>query len=357
MVQQTPPTTPEVTVIIPHHTGYALLQRCLQSVLASQGVSFHVILVTSAPVTEHQQFLSEFGADRRFTYWYEQGGPAHKRNYGVAHGGEVQSTYVVFLDDDVEVSPYCLYEFYLWMEDHPRCGMAFAKIYKMEEGRRDEFDDCGSWLTRSGFLFARSGNGQVDRGQFDKPCRCLSSKSATCVVRNRAFMDVTGFDRDYFILGEETDMAWRMWLKGWEVWYVPTATSWHAFGCESLKPKLTYYTHERIFYRGCKNYLSLLFTNLGLAKLYAILPLHLSLWATAAVGFCFRKGGASCAVQIMRGMQDFFLSLPSLQRKRHHVQSTRVVSDRDLWPLISYTPPLTYYWHRLRRYVSQGLHG
>jgi len=37
-------------------------------------------------------------------------------------------------------------------------------------------------------------------------------------------------DEDFFLYHEDTDLAWRMRLLGWESWYVPTALAWHARG-------------------------------------------------------------------------------------------------------------------------------
>mgnify|MGYP001566593492 FL=1 len=336
---------PEVTVVIPHHVGDLIL-RCLDSVRLSRGVSFQTVVVTSNATL--QERIPDW-----VTLYYDTGGPAHKRNLAVARS---RSPFTVFLDDDVEVSPYCVYELVSWLKDHPRCGMAFAKIYKMEEGRRDEFDAAGSWLTWTGFLWDRAGNSQRDTSHYDKPQAILSSKSATCVVRRAAFKQVGGFDASYYILGEETDLAWRCWLKGWEVWYVPTAVSWHAFGCESLKPKADYYTIRRTMTYGCRNYVSMLLTNVGRGRLTLILPCHLFAWLLAAIGFALR-GDYQRGLGILRGLSEVLQTLPHVLRKRRAVQRLRVVSDRVLWPIISHSPGLMYYLHRMWRYWTTQLHG
>ena len=334
---------PIVSVVVCHHTGRNLLTRCLESVWRAQNV-LEVIVVTSDPT---------YLGDPKLTLLFLEDGPAAKRNLGVQHA---HAEYIVFLDDDVEVDPACFREFVNFFTRHSYAGMLFAKIYKMEEGRRDEFDDCGSWITPSGFLYARAGAGTHDAGQYDTPTRCLASKSATCAIRASTFAQVGGFDPTYYILGEETDLAWRVWLSGLEVWYVPTAISWHAFGCPTLKPKQEFYTDERIFTRGCKNYLSLLWTHLSYGKRIQILPLHLSAWLLATLGFLCR-GDWPKALSVMRGLRDFARSLPHLQRTRRAIQSSRVRSDADLWPLVSYSPPLSYYATRLWRYWTTQLHG
>lgn len=312
----------------------------MDSVETSQGVSYDVIIVTSDPTYQY----------RTAQVLVDTEGPAQKRNVGT-HAS--QAPYLVFLDDDLEISPFCLYELWHWMEEHRRCGMAFGKILNME--RRKEFDDCGSWITWTGFLWARAGNDQQDRRQFETPQRCLASKSATCIARRDTILQAKGFDPDYFILGEETDLAWRCWLHGWEVWYVPAARSWHAFNTR-LKPPADFYTLTRIHRLGSRNYLKLLTTNLGLSRLLRILPIHLLGWTVACLGYLLR-GQWPRAYCVAAGVWDWLMGLPGDWVKRTRVQESRVVSDRDLWPVISASPPLGYYVDRMRRYLTQGLHG
>lgn len=331
---------PTVSVIICHHVG-KLIDRCLTSLTATQGVTFEVCVVTSDPT---------YHAPEGVMHLWHTGGPAAKRNYGASCA---RGTYLVFLDDDVEVAADTLFELVDGLVQRPQAAMGFAKILNMVH--RDVFDDCGSWLTPTGFLWARAGNDQKDMGQYDTPERCLASKSATCVIRKTVFQRVGEFDEDYYILGEETDLAWRCWLRGYEVWYLPGAMSWHAFGTD-LKPKADYYTLERIHTYGCRNYLSLLWTHLGALRASLLIPPHLCAWLVAALGFAFR-GELRRSGAIMRGVCQFARRLPALQRKRQAIQRTRRLSDRALWPRIARTPPLTYYTARLLRYTRQGLHG
>lgn len=336
MVRAQTAEVPQVSVVICHHTG-RLIDRCLDSVFKSEDVSYEVLVLTSDPTYENHAVRM----------WCE-GGPAHKRNVGVRHS---KAPYVVFLDDDVEISPYCLYEFCRWMEEHPRCGMAFARIYNAE--RRTELDDAGSFLTFTGFLWARA-NSQIDIGQYAIPCHVLASKSATCVVRRSAFCQVGGFDKDYYILAEDSLLAYTLWLQGWECWYVPSAKSWHWFNT-SLKPKEQYYTNHRIFFLGSRNYLWMLISCVGLSRLLVILPIHVLIWHIAGCGFIL-KGEFQRGYFILRGIWTSLCS-PLTYRKRTLVQSQRICSDKELFSYIFSSPPLRYYFTRLSRYITQALHG
>ena len=338
-----PASNPDVAFVVCHHTG-RLIDRCLASVVQTVGVTYETVVITSDPT---------YTTDRARQY-YVEGGPAHKRNVGVTL---TRAPIIIFLEDDVEISPYCAYEFWKFLGANPKCAMGFAKIYKMEEGRRDEFDDAGAWITWTGFLWSRAGNYQRDTGQFEANQQCLAGKSATCVIRRRAFNSSGGFDKDYYILGEETDLAWRCWLRGWECWYVPSAVSWHAFGCERLKPKKDYYVDERVFYRGASNYVSLLLTNCSAGTLWTTLPVHLLGWLWAAAGFAL-TGQTSASRLVLAGLWDGLVRrLPSTLRKRQSVQSSRRVSERVLRRTILYRPSWTYYLTRLSRYWTTQQHG
>lgn len=317
------------------------MDKCLESVALSRSITFETIVVTSDPKYDREDGPKVY---------FEKGGPAHKRNYGVERS---RSSIIVFLDDDVVISPYCLYYLNEFLTSQPHAAMVFAKIFNME--RRQEFDDCGSWLTPTGFLYARAGNGVRDTGQYDEECRILASKSATCAIKRNIFYEVGGFDASYYILGEETDLAWRCWLKGHEVWYTPLARSWHAFNT-SLKPKADYYTLERIHFHGCKNYLNLLMTNLGNLQLIKVLPIHITAWVVAAVSFALR-GKFQRSFHIMRGMWWNAANIWPTLKKRRKVQSGRRISDKSLMSIIMRHPPRHYYIDRLRRYITQGLHG
>ena len=332
---------PQVSVIICHHAG-DLLRRLLDSLLTSTGVTYETIIVSSIPLPHLPEDIRVID---------DTGEPAHKRNRGAQ---AATSPYLIFLDDDLEVSPYCLYELWRWAQLHPACAMAFAHIRNME--RRQEFDDCGSWLTPTGFLWSRAQGGLRDTGQFNAPVRCLASKSATCLARRDVFFAVGGFDASYGILAEESDLAWRCWLAGHEVWYVPTALSFHAFNT-TLKPTATHYSLERIHRYGSRNYVSMLLTNLGLWRLCRTLPLHLAVWMMAATGFVVLYGDWHRAKLVLLGIRDAFWRLPQTWRKRRQVQRRRVISDRALMRIVKSSPPASYYVTRIFQYLVQKLHG
>lgn len=332
---------PDISCIVCHHTG-TLLFDFLESIRKSVGVSYEIILVTSDKSLEGDNRVH----DCIMIHSTEM--PARKRNLGayVAKG-----KYLAIFDDDVEIEPDCLFK----MLEHVKAesiDMVYGKLHKADEPNR--FDEAGGYMTYTGFIWSRAGQNIVDNGQYDSTVKILAGKSASCMLKKSAFDDVGGFDESFGILGEETDLSWRLWLKGYRVWFLPCAVGIHYFNTR-FKPPQKYYTSERVQFNGTRNYLTMLIKNLGASHLW-IVPLHATIWLGVGLVMLvtgkFRQG-----VNILRGLGYVVSHLREILTKRHIIQSTRRVSEKELWPTICRVPPGSYYWTRISRYLRIGLHG
>jgi hypothetical protein len=78
--------------------------------------------------------------------------------------------------------------------------------------------------------------------------------SACLLLRRSALAEVGLLDEEYFIYGDETDLQYRLVEAGWNVYYVPEATTVH-FGGRSLdrwRRRRMVYRGKMLFFR--KNY-------------------------------------------------------------------------------------------------------
>lgn len=331
---------PEVSVVVCHHVGL-LLYGFLDSIRKSTGVTFEIIIVTS-----DEKIATDGITDCIVAHSTAM--PAEKRNIGsrIANG-----SLLAFFDDDVEVASDTLFELKraLTTDIH----MVYGKLWNMEFKHR--FDEAGSYLTRTGFLWSRAGQHDEDKGQYDVPELVLSGKSASCMIRKLTFDKIGGFDEDFGILGEETDLAWRVWLSGKQVLYEPKAVGYHAFNTK-FKPKEKYYTSSRVHFNGCRNYITMLIKNLETSNLWRILPLHILIWTTAGLAMII-TGRWRAGANILRGLFYVFRNLGSIIAKREIVQRRRSVTDLQIWPSIYRPSPRGYYTQRFTRYLTSGLHG
>jgi len=316
---------PRISIIVCYHTD-DFLPGFLASVYKSSHVDYEII---------------EMGGP---------GLPAEKRNKGAK---KAKGEYLAFFDDDVEIFPGCLYEFQQYLDSNPNVGMVYGKLWNAE--RTDRFDEAGGYLTATGFIWSRAGQNDLDMGQYDRAEAILAGKSASCMIRKSTFNAVGGFDEEFGILGEETDLSWRVWLHGQEVHYVPTAKGYHWFNT-TRKDKGRHYTPSRIYFNGCRNYITMLIKNLETRNLWRIVPIHVVIWLGAGLAMLItlkvRQG-----VQILKGLLYVLGQRDLILSKRKRVQQQRKVSDEHIWPSIHHQAPRGYYKQRILRYITLGLHG
>ena len=334
-------TKPDISIVVCcHNQGF--IHKFVKSVHQSVGANYEIIVVSS------DDLLCDVGIPG-CTVINGPAMPAAKRNMGarIARG-----KYLAFFDDDVEIEPLCLATFKNCM-DMTKAGMLFGKLHKGDEPTR--FDEAGGYLTPTGFIWSRAQQNLVDEGQYDEIEPIFAGKSASCIIETRLFNKIGGFDEDFEILAEETDVAWRVWLSGREVLFCPQAVGIHWFNCKRKDTKV-YYTSKRVHRNGCRNYCVLLIKNLETHNLCRILPIHVSIWLITSF-IMIGTGKFGEGVNILKGLWYVIRNLGYILRKRRKVQSQRVKSDEQLRACIQRTPKLSYYTERLSRYLRTSLHG
>lgn len=332
---------PTISVIVCHHVG-ELIYDFIQSLLISEDVCYEIIVMTS------DEKLAMKGISSCITI-HHTGLPAEKRNAGarIARG-----KYLAFFDDDVTIDPLCMYHLRDGIKDD--VAMTYGKLWNME--RRNRFDEAGGFLTSTGFIWSRAGQNDIDEGQYNQDEYIFSGKSASCMIRADVFKKVGGFDEDFGILGEESDLAWRVWLYGYKVLYTPQATGHHAFNCPTIKPVQKHYTSARVNFNGCRNYITMLLKNLEARNAWKIIPLHVMIWTGAGFAMLI-TGKPREGFNIFKGLLYVMRNWKSIMSKRRKVQDKRVKSDGELKSFIFRRTSGAYYLQRFTRYVSKSIHG
>jgi GT2 family glycosyltransferase len=72
-----------------------------------------------------------------------------------------------------------------------------------------------------------NGNGQIDKGQFDKVMETQLLSGPAMMFKVKALRDVGLFDENFFYGSEDKDIAFRFICKGFKIAFVPRAKIWH----------------------------------------------------------------------------------------------------------------------------------
>ncbi|PZR95518.1 MAG: hypothetical protein DLM69_11645, partial [Candidatus Chloroheliales bacterium] len=108
----------------------------------------------------------------------------------------------------------------------------------------------GSGRDRGAVVVGTSQTYEADAGQYDTEEQVFGFCGAGVLLRTAALREVGYFDSSFFMYYEDMDLAWRMRLAGWEVWYVPAAVVHHihAGSSKEWSPFFIYHTTRNHLY-------------------------------------------------------------------------------------------------------------
>jgi len=341
---------PLVSIIIVNYNGKFYVERCIKAVFNNNYSNFEVIVVDNGSNDGSVNFLKEIEKEKndfKAILLDKNYGPAYARNRGVE---KAKGKYIAFLDNDTVPDENWLIPLVEVMEKDENIGACQCKLLFLNDPKK--IDYIGDYLSQFGFLVQPVHGGEIDEEQFNRRVEILSAKSAGMFIRKEVFRNIGGFDEDYFIYLEETDLGWRTWLAGYRVILVPESKVYHEFGTTiEIAPQLQTYNSK---FHGSKNYVTTLIKNLELANLMKILPLHILLWIGIAFWIAIMRGRFYEAGLILKGMLWNISHLPITLKKRAIIQSRRRVCDKELFPKIMKKKKFSYFYNKLTNVCKIG---
>lgn len=320
--------SPLFSIVVVNFNGKEYLKNCLDSILNNDYSDYEIIVVDNGSTDKSVDFIKDkFVAElNKITVLdlKENLGPAKARNEGVKIS---RGNYIGFLDNDTKVERDWISQALKGFESSKKIAALQCKLLFLKE--KNEFDYAGEYLGSLGFLVPVANYREIDKGQYDVASRILAAKSAGMFIRKDVFKQIGGFDEDYFIFLEETDLGWRCWLAGFEVVFCPTSIVYHHFSAtKHIVDKK--FNNRLVRFHGVKNYILTLYKNLSLNNLIKIFPLHIFLWACLSF-YLLIKGNTQSSINIWKGICWNLANLKKNTRKRASIQEKRVLTDVELF--------------------------
>ena len=161
----------------------------------------------------------------------------HPINQGVASGRNAAAllairslspTHILFLDNDMVVTPKFLESLCEPFATQPRLAQALAKIRFYNDPER--LHSAGGQVVNFVLGINHSiGYGEIDKGQYDVRKSCLPSGGATLVAVT-VFLELDGFDSIFDPFGaEDLDFAYRARSADYHALYIPEAVVYHDY--------------------------------------------------------------------------------------------------------------------------------
>ncbi len=213
-----------VSVNILTYNAQDLIEPCLESVLEQTYSNLEILIVDNASTDKTLEKIKNFKI--RIIENKQNLGFSVGHNIGIR---ESKGDYVLCLNQDVILDKDFVKYVVEAIEKDQKIGSIQGKLYK-----QDKTLDTTGLLVFKNRRFVNRGQGEEDKGQYDKTEEIFGVDGAAPLYRREALEDVKinneYFDEDFFIFKEDVDLAWRMRLSGWKAIYEPRVTGYHLRG-------------------------------------------------------------------------------------------------------------------------------
>ena len=310
----------DISVVILNWNGSAMLQRFLPSVIRYSEEA--EIIVADNGSTDHSiDILREKFPSVRILPFRE--------NYGFAEGynraiQQIETPYVLLLNDDVEVTPHWLQPLLAFMNHHPEVAACQPKI--LSETQRELFEyagACGGFIDHLGYPYCRGrifNHVEKDRGQYDQVCPIFWATGAALLVRTDVFRKEGGLDKRFFAHMEEIDFCWRLRSRNYGIYCIPQSTVYHVGG--GTLPK----SHPRKTFLNFRNNLLMLYKNLPEERLNSTLRIRYFLDLVAALKMLL-SGQVKESMAIVKALRTFFKIRHDFDRQREENLQKQQLKD------------------------------
>ncbi len=336
-----------VSVVIPTYNNALLLVECLASLnrLRYPAGRLEIIVADNASSDGTGQMLRTRFTDVRRVDTGKNAGFAAACNRGAS---EASGDYVAFLNDDAIAEPEWLNGLFAGLDAGGEGAVCAASHIRSRDGREVEFSGASSNLFGVGR--PRSVWGWPD--SIETPGEgspLLFASGGAMLVHRHTFLDVGGFDPNFFAYFEDVDLGWRLWALGHRVVYAPGSVVRHIGGATSSRSG----AHRRYTLWEC-NSLAIILKNYESGNMERILSAGLMLLYKRAL--LAAKGSFDPADYELTGPPDanpanverlpkisvahlaaidrFNALLPRFMEERRNIQARRVRPDAEILPLL-----------------------
>jgi GT2 family glycosyltransferase len=295
-----------VGAIVVNWNGGKLLCRCIESLLQQTRQPEVIALVDNASDDGSAESVQEQHPEIKVIRLSENLGFAAANNLAIAQLCECE--WIALANPDAFPEPKWLESLVRATQTYPQYDFYASRMLLDEEPLR--LDGAGDVYHTSGAAWRR-GHGQATKGRHMKVEEIFSPCAAAALYRRDVFLDIGGFDGNYFCYFEDVDLGFRLRLAGHRCLYVPDAIVHHV-GSVTTGGQHSDFS----VYHGHRNLVWTYFKNMPWPLLWLYLPQHLLLNLVSIVYFALRGQGRI----LLKAKWDAIKGLPRILNQRRRIQ-------------------------------------
>jgi GT2 family glycosyltransferase len=315
-------SSPCATVVIPTLHAGATLSECIAALQQQTRGDFEIVVVDN----------SGTGLVRR--HGVAKGVRVIENTDNKGYGGAVnqaaaesRAPYIAALNDDAVVSREWLHALIGAMESDPSVGMCASRVM-LAEG---VIDSAGMLLCPDGSSKQRGHRRPPE--EFASAEEVFFPSGSAALYRRELFHEMGGFDEDFFLYCEDTDLGLRARWAGWKCLYVPEAAVFHHYSRTAgrVSPMKAFYVERNRLYVLRKNFPPNMRRRAWLAALERYFWHAMYLRRPSSAGNYLRGGNSllSAVALLLRAWRDYWKQRGALDRKRRETMQAARISPAE----------------------------
>ena len=330
----------KIAVVILNYKGWRDTKKCIAALLEQTYEQFEILLIDNGSGDESVKELEKI-KDKKLHFHLE------KKNTGFTGGVNIGIKWamdrgfdaVALLNNDAIATPSwlsCLAKVMIDKKD------VSAATSLMLNKTGTLIDDAGDIYSTWGIPSLRAENEPVKNAP--KSGFVFGATGGATLYRTEVFKRIGLFDEDFFAYDEDIDIAWRMQLVGFKIWYEQSAVVYHKHSATSSK--MPGFTIGQVF----KNLPQVFWKNVPFPM---IIPMFFkfSLVYTAFLLYQIPKKGFKYA---FKGFCQSLKLLPKSLKKRKVIQKDKTVSSEYINSILYHGLPLRQV-KRIKRLIDSFL--
>jgi GT2 family glycosyltransferase len=236
-----------VTIAIPTLAADSKLADCVRSLAEQTRQDFEIVVIDNSGARLARKTLAP-GENLRFIENDSNIGFGAAINQAYSSS---QSSFLATLNDDAIATPGWLEELLAATESRADVGMWASQVRLMD----------GEQLDSAGMLICRDGSSK-QRGHLASPDaygrleEALAPSGSAALYRRTMLEQIGGFDEDFFLYCEDTDLGLRARWAGWKCLYAPKAVVYlhYSHTAGRATPLKAYYVERNRLFLLVKNF-------------------------------------------------------------------------------------------------------
>lgn len=214
-----------VSIIVVNLNGKDHLETLFASIATQSFAAdrYEVILVDNGSTDSSLEFIEQAYPATRVIRNQQNEGFARPNNQAaaLAHGH-----YLAFVNNDMKLEPDWLERMVAYLEaGGPDLACVSSKIVNWNGSR---IDFIGGSLAFNGMGFQPKFQAPVDSPEAQEyPDELLFACGGAMLIDRKVYLEVGGFDEDFFAYFEDVDFGWRLWVQGYRIGFCPAAVAYH----------------------------------------------------------------------------------------------------------------------------------